>query len=43
MTKDHGFEEQQEEVAVRRLVEASGREFGLFDDKNYLVEEYISI
>lgn len=39
MTQEHGFEEQQEESAVKRLVEASGREFRLFDNNKYLVEE----
>jgi deoxyribodipyrimidine photo-lyase len=39
MIQDHGFEEQQEEAAVKRLVEASGREFRLFDDNKYLVEK----
>lgn len=39
MTQDYGFEEQQEETAVKKLVEETGQDFRLFEDNKYLIQE----
>jgi deoxyribodipyrimidine photo-lyase len=40
MTADEGIEEKEEQEEVQRLVEERKREFRLFRDEKYLVDEY---
>lgn len=41
MTQDEPVEEQQEEKAVKKVLEERGKEFRLFNDQKYFVDEYV--
>lgn len=41
MTSEEGYEEKQEERAVKRAVEAAGKEFRLWGDEKYFIDEYV--
>jgi deoxyribodipyrimidine photo-lyase len=41
MTSEEGVEERREEQEVRRTVEADGKEFRLWVDEKYLIDEYV--
>lgn len=43
MTKEQGIEEMREERAVRKEVEQRGKEFKLWTDEKYFVDEYVLI
>ena len=43
MTEEEGVEEKREERDVRRIVEGEGKEFKLWIDEKYFVDEYISL
>ncbi len=42
MTSEEGVEEKREEQDVRKAVEADGKEFRLWVDEKYLIDEYVS-
>lgn len=42
MTSEEGVEEKREEQEARRAVEAEGKEFRLWTDEKYFVDEYVS-
>ena len=41
MTSEEGVEEKREEREVRKVVEAQGKEFRLWIDEKYLIDEYV--
>jgi len=41
MTNEEGVEEKREERDVRRAVEGAGKEFKLWTDEKYLIDEYV--
>lgn len=41
MTREEGVEEKREENEVRRAVEVEGKEFRLWIDEKYLIDEYV--
>jgi hypothetical protein len=43
MTSEEGAEEKREERQVRRVVEAEGKEFRLWTDEKYLIDEYVGV
>ena len=43
MTEEEGVEEKREERDVRRVVESEGKDFKLWVDEKYLVDEYVSL
>jgi len=41
MTSEEGVEEKREEQEVRKVVEKEGKEFRLWIDEKYLIDEYV--
>ena len=41
MTKEDSWEEEQEEAKVKELIDNEDKEFKLFADEKYLVDEYV--
>jgi deoxyribodipyrimidine photo-lyase len=41
MTSEEGIEEKREERQVRRILEAAGKEFRLWTDEKYYIDEYV--